>query len=592
MALLLEQTGSRRGSGRSLTMGPKYERPLQGNSERFPFGFPLIAVIGLLLPLLLSSPLLAREDSARLVLQKTAGVAKTRIHVVKKGEWLAYILRKHYGDEPVSLALVRRLNPKIRNLNRIYPGQRINLPVREEADHPETAEADRGEEASPQTAYRIRNGDSISRIILSELGVAPEEALPTYRLIRRLNPEMENMAQLPAGQTLLLPPAPGREPPVPPAAEPVQTAARPAEKEPEKAAVKTSPAGEGLAAIIRPVIGRMKGTVTDKGNYFIPLGENAQVTLDCFLIPVVELDDGTAVLLDFGNRLSEDLKGLIRKSWPNYSFLAGEELRNELAALRRMVNNSRKYRMDKAEQPLILTAKPEIQVFPDWIIAGRQPADAAPYRQGLFLLGGDERPFSPEIRAFAERNGFIVTEIAGGRVIAPPASRAAAPPEIPDLKDLKGIALAERLLSILGEKPARNAEVVIFNQARDGFNLSITADLLLDRGERRLILHTKKLPEQFVRILSEAQTEVIFIGEAERGRQLIDGVLKGINIPVSFGYFSFRVPVEGGRTRLAATLPALKTTAGGQPLYLIDFDLPPHALSLFQGAGGGRVIRY
>jgi len=540
----------------------------------------------------LSSPLLAREDSARLVFQKTAGVPKTSVYIVKKGEWLAYILRKHYGDVPVSLALVRSLNPKIKNLNRIYPGQRINLPVREEADHPETADADRKDSASPEAVYRIRNGDSISRIILSELGIAPEEALPTYRLIRRLNPEMENMAQLPAGQTLLLPPAPGREPPVPPAAEPVQTAARPAEQEPEKTAVKIPPAGEGLTAIIRPVVGRMRGTVTDKGNYFIPLGENAQVTLDCFLIPVVELDDGTTVLLDFGNRLSEDLKGLIRKAWPNYWFLAGDELREEFAALRRIVNNSRKYGMDKAERPLILTAKPEIQVYPDWIIAGRQTGDAVPYRQGLFLLGGGERPFSPEIRTFAERNGFIITEIAGGRVVGQPASRPAAPPEIADLKDLKGIAFAERLLSILGEKTVRNAEVVIFNQARDGFNLSITADLLLDKGERRLIIHTKKLPEQFVRILKEAGTEVILLGDAERGRPLIDSLLKGINIPVSFGYFSFRIPAEGNRTRLAATLPALKATAGSQPLYLIDFDLPPHALSLFLGAGGGRIIRY
>ncbi|MBU2053858.1 MAG: LysM peptidoglycan-binding domain-containing protein [Proteobacteria bacterium] len=575
-----------KGRGRARNVGQSLPVP----SVQRLFRFVLIMLAGTLVPLLHPLPLPAREDSARLVFQKKAGIPSIRVHVVKKGEWLAYILRKQYGDEPVSLALIRKLNPKIRNLNRIYPGQRIQLPVREVADLPETADADPMKTATTQAAYRIRNGDSISRIILRELGVSPEEALPTYRLIRQLNPDMEDMARLQAGQTLHLPP--GHVPPAPAAAEPLHAAARPAEQIPEKTAVKTPPPAESPLGIIRPVVSRMKGTVIDKGNYYIPLGENAQVTLDCFLIPVVELDDGTTVLIDFGNRLSEDLKGMIRKSWVNYFFLAGEALRDDLAILQGIIKHSRKYRMDKVERPLTLMVKPEIQVFPDWIIAGRQTADAAPYRQGLFLLGGSERPFSPEIRAFAEKNGFIITEIAGGRVIASPVSPAAAPPAIPELKDLKGVVLAERLLSAIGEKPVRNAEVVIFNQALNGFNLSIMADLLLRRGERQFILHTKKLPEQFVRILNEAGTEVILIGEADQGRPLIDSVLKGIDIPVSFGYFSFRIPEEGGRTRFAATLPALKATPGGEPLYLIDFDPPPHSQSLFQGTGGGRVIRY
>ncbi|OHE17121.1 MAG: hypothetical protein A2X96_01355 [Syntrophobacterales bacterium GWC2_56_13] len=112
------------------------------------------------------------------------------------------------------------------------------------------------------------------------------------------------------------------------------------------------------------------------------------------------------------------------------------------------------------------------------------------------------------------------------------------------------------------------------------------------KGEKRFILHTKKLPEQFVRILKEAGTEVILIGETDRNRPLIEGVLQGLNIPVSFGYFSFRIPKDGKRPRLTATFPALMAMTGGEPLYLIDFDMPPEAGSLLNGAKGGRVIRY
>ena len=116
---------------------------------------------------------------------------------------------------------------------------------------------------------------------------------------------------------------------------------------------------------------------------------------------------------------------------------------------------------------------------------------------------------------------------------------------IQDLRGLKGIALAEGLLKILDEAPVRNAGVVIFEQARDGFNLSVTVDLLLQRGEKRYLIHTKRLPDQFVRILKDQGTEVILLRENAPRRSLIEDLLQQLNIPVSFGHFSFRIPEEG-----------------------------------------------
>jgi hypothetical protein len=552
--------------------------------------FALVILAGMLVPLLYPLPLPAREDSARLVFQKTAGLPKTRIHVVKKGEWIASILRDELGDEPIPYALIRKLNPGIRNLNRIYPGQRIRLPIREKTESAEPASATSERKTLPMATYRIRNGDSISRIILGELGVLPEEALSTYRLIRQLNPEMEDLAQLQTGQILHLPL--GLASRNAQASQPPLTETRSVEKAPDKTTAKAPPTTEGPLGIIRPVISRMKGTLTDKGNYFIPLRGGLQITIDCFLIPVVELDDGTTVFLDFGNRLSEDLKGVIRGSWPNYAFLPAEGLRDDLAALERVVNSSRKYRMVKADRPLPLIPKPDIQLFPDWLIAAKETPGAVPYRQGIFLLAGDERPFPPDVRIFAEKNGVILTEISEGREAPSPVSLPATPPNIPDLSGMKGVALAERLLTTIGETPVRSAEVVIFDQARNGFNLSIMADLLVSKGEKRFILHTKKLPEQFVLVLKEAGTEVISIGETDRGRPLVEGVLQGLNIPVSFGYFSFMIPEDGKKPRLTVTFPALKAITGGEPFYLIDFDMPPEAVSLLRSAKGVRVVRY
>jgi hypothetical protein len=562
----------------------------------------LIVLAALLLPAFLPPALSAREDSARLSFQKSAGPRKTRLYVVKKGDFITGIFRSQQRDEPVPYALIRQLNPEIRNLNKIYPGQQIVLPTREMTEpSPGDAEASK----TPPRRYSIQEGDSISRIILTELDVAPEKVLPAYRLLRRLNPDIEDMNQLPAGQLLNLPPNLVRADR--PTAEPTQTVVRPPETSPGAEALQTvtlapeappvepsakaPPMTERELGIIRPVISRMKGTITAAGNYFIPLKDNAQVTLDCSLIPVVELDDGSTVLLDFGNRLSDNLKALISQSWSNYSFLSADELRDEIASLQGIIRRSRNYAMSRVNTPLALTVKPEILVFPDWIIAAKKAVGGVLYRQGLFLLGGSEQPLAAGAGAVLEKNGLVVTEIAEGSTAAVSAAPTA-PPVIRDLRGLKGIDLAEELLKILNEEPVRNAGVVIFEQARDGFNLSITVDLLLRRGEKRYIIHTKRLPDQFVGILKDQGAEVILLRENAPRRSLIEDILQHLNIPVSFGHFSFRIPEESIRPRLVITFPALRTTAGGESLYLFDFDVSPDILSLLQGRLGGRVVKY
>ena len=543
----------------------------------------LVAIISLSL---LHAPLSAREDSARLVFQKTADLRKTWVYVVNKGDSVGHIFRTQQGNGQVPYDLIRHLNPGIRDLNRIYPGQKIVLPVRETSDLPKLPNDVREENDFPPTSYRIKEGDSISRIILSELNVKPAEVLPAYRLIRKLNPKIADLSRLPTGQTLRLPPRPA------PPADPLKTALRTAEKFDTEAALQKSPAADDRLGIIRPVINRMRGAVTATGSYFIPLQESTQITIDCSMIPVVELDDGTTVLLDYGNRLSENLKELIRQSWKNYAFLTAEELHDDLVGIQGIVRRSRNYRMVRADKPLTLTANPEILLFPDWLIIGKETAGGTPYRQGLFLLDRGEQPLPAEAKEFIEKSGVAVTEIAGDRALSsvetPPTLR----PAMADLRGMKGIALAEKLLTTLGEAPMRNAEVIVFDEARNGFNLSVTADLLLQKGEKRFILQTKKLPEQFVQVLREAGTDVIPVGETNQGRPLIEGVLQGLGIPVSFGYFSFRIPEEGKRPRLTASFSALRTMTEGEPVYLIDFDVPPAGLPFLNSRREGRVVRY
>ena len=144
----------------------------------------------------------------------------------------------------------------------------------------------------------------------------PEKPIQLTELLGPADPDIEDMNTLPAGQSLKLPAHLARADrsataPVPAGSEtenlPIATVevnvAPNVDKPTIAAATKAPLSAEGLLQIIRPVISRMRGTITATGNYFIPLRDSTQVSIDCSQIPVVELDDGSTVFLDFGNRL-------------------------------------------------------------------------------------------------------------------------------------------------------------------------------------------------------------------------------------------------------------------------------------------------
>jgi hypothetical protein len=247
--------------------------------------------------------------------------------------------------------------------------------------------------------------------------------------------------------------------------------------------------------------------------------------------------------------------------------------------------------MTRVGKSFILTAKPEIAVFPDWLVAGSKKTEGSSYRQGIFLLAPEEPPLPETAKLFLEQNGLAVTQIPQKIISAdlPPGNLQIVRK---DLRALQGIALAEGLLKALGESPLRKAEVAIFRQAENGFNLSITADILLRRGERKLIVHSKKLPDQFVKILNNSGFEFLTTGENDKGRPLIESVLRGAGLPASFGYFSSRIPREGGKSRLDIAFSAISSVKEGEQIYLTDFEMPAWVLPAIYNGPRALLIHY
>lgn len=178
------------------------------------------------------------EKPLRLFFEKNIPVERQpgEEHVVKQGEWLFKILEsKGYSASQIQTLLprIQTLNPHISDVNRLMPGQVIQISDISSASGVAVTPP---RPASPagsydKTPYVVRSGDTLIQILQAH-GVSQKLIFSQYmELFLQLNPEVPDSNTLRVGQEIILPVAAGAqqpEPPTPPAprpAQPVVTAA-------------------------------------------------------------------------------------------------------------------------------------------------------------------------------------------------------------------------------------------------------------------------------------------------------------------------------------------------------------------------------
>ncbi|MCK4534023.1 MAG: LysM peptidoglycan-binding domain-containing protein, partial [Syntrophobacterales bacterium] len=158
--------------------------------------------------LILTYPLAAfsREDTAYISF-KRVGVSKhqTDTYVVKKNEWLLNIIQKKYDVSKKEayriLKLVKRVNPELRDMNVIYPGQKLLLPRKRSSEtaagaHPSSRVLSDEKKEKVILKYVVKRGDSVSGIIHRKFGSSRGGIYKILGLVKRLNPGVKDLDRI------------------------------------------------------------------------------------------------------------------------------------------------------------------------------------------------------------------------------------------------------------------------------------------------------------------------------------------------------------------------------------------------------------
>jgi hypothetical protein len=421
-------------------------------------------------------------------------------YTVKENDHIWDILRRKGSiaeeDFPKFVKMLRDMNPGIRDVNKIYPRQRILIPLKEMPARGLRAEAGPRYVTIPMipdVLYRnheVHAGECLSKIIAAHLQVRWSQLSSAYlETFKRLNPRISDLDLIYPGQTVRIPELAALEPPdtdatlvaarddeqsqdpdpkvvgtESPAEELVVEAEKPLPRElepiilsdkgtsgvlgadlparadrPESGALTASDAlGSETQKAVSPAkvlfkdgvdiitseqttdvppwqrmvsiaATRIGGTLLSSGHCYFPGKEQRDVALDLAAFPVIELPRGQHVLLEKTVRLPENTEKTIRASWKGLLVVRAGMAESGREVLEKVFRAIYGEHIRKDRVLLPLDDGIQVGLRGDWVFHdGRIRAEHSPYYCITLMDSPEESTFPAVIEYLAPYKIHIV----------------------------------------------------------------------------------------------------------------------------------------------------------------------------------------
>jgi len=554
--------------------------------------FLISVLVLLLLPLPSALSQEKAEETYSISLVQTAEVEKdkqiqeiddkkvlTEAYTVKRGDhlWQLFRERDMLGKRnlPELLAILKRLNKSLTNLDLIHPGERIVIPL---TFSPvaglakSTVEAKVPLEALKDVKlenYTVKPGDSLIKVVKKRYQVTDQELPDEYlRLLERLNPEIEDLNVIQPGQVVRLPVY---------HAELVRVPIEPGSEAPLDAELTA------LSRQMMDLFSLLGEEWVNTGEHFIPLKSGGQINLKADTFPILNLVNGIRGVVDLYNALPDKIAELISSSWENYRIVhiaKGADLRGALDKVLSVCNYQKIYRNG---EPLELGGDIPLRMTADWII---KPLEGGGKTILVMIEDSPGLKIPQGIKDFMETLDIRIVEYP-----APDDTKglAAENPEIltagPDPSDL-----VEFLLNLTGQSFYRNAEIRVYQGDRTDFNLLVNASYLLDVNGKDCVIDFAGLGKETLSLLKERRFSVLPLAGEKDPYAILSKTLALLGVGFDSQPHPFMATAGNESRNIRLTIPGMTfKDKEGRNIFASHLSLPDQ-LAGFLSSRGYRIL--
>ena len=358
-------------------------------------------------------------------------------YVVQKDDWVLKIFRQKgeisHRDFRDFTGIFQRLNPHIKNIDMVRPGQRIDIPLRK-LEHGTLPGQASGVVSIPfvtlakvtevisshSQVHQVRRGDTVSRLIAEKYGrYGSPSYLEGIKLFKAANPQVKDLDLIYAGQKVYLPDPAMREQPwydamYDPAGNLKETVGQNQPSEagaaaaplPLPAAIQAAPETEPPASPVAEAAAAVGGTLRNKGTYYLPRPSGDDFELDLSRHPVLELQDDTKMVFTSGRHIMDLDTETFEQTWPEIKPVTVDDQASVEEIIGAIFKNLEPADESSAAELFFDGDGVHIAVRAKWI---RQEQEG---RQLCITPIADPAQQTPDaIRRYLEQNGIVLKEI-------------------------------------------------------------------------------------------------------------------------------------------------------------------------------------
>jgi nucleoid-associated protein YgaU len=526
----------------------------------------------------------------------------TETYTVKKGDHIWQLLRERGLLEkknlPELLAALKKLNNSFSNLDLIYPGDKIVIPLTITPVKGLPVLAGKGEETVISLeqlkdlkleSYTVQQGDSLIKVVKGRYSLRDEQVNEAYlQILARLNPEIGNLNLIYPGQVVRLPiytpqivrmPIKQERP-----SRPVETAQGPAATPPSPPEQPKGP--PALSQQLAEFFALLGEEWINTGEHYIPLKAGGQVNLKAEAFPILSLSNGQRVIVDLHRELPEKMAQVISANWDNYRvvhFKEGEDLRG---ALNKILAACEYYKIYKQGEPLELRGDITLQVSADWII---QTSEDTSRTLLISLADRSGSRIPPELRNFLTNFGVKSIEYPPAQQNTPEVS---GPPASSDVlfagKDKA--AVIESVLNLTGQTFTRDVEMPVIQGQKSGVSLMVKADFFLYVDGKDSIIDFTGIGPDIIPLLKEYKVSVLSLANEQDPARIVSRTLDFIGVKFDSNPHPFTAAGKEDSKNFKLIIPGIVFRDNrGQNVFACHLKLPDD-IAGFLSRRGYRVL--
>lgn len=500
---------------------------------------------------------------------------RTARHTIVAGDTLSRLMTKrgvNKKDMRKVLAVVRELNPTVKDVNRIRIGKTLVLPTSGYFD-PNTVTAATVVASVPASEPSSAAARPSSPVDGSATSVTPS-----------IQPAASSVASVPVTSNSSVPPpvvltkdvakVPATEGAPVAKAEGALAAGTSDAPPAAPALVVGSKDGEAVAAppservpakmpwrgLLSDVTRGLGEKWTDKGMLYLPVPAGGEVVIDMAEFPMIRFSTGVQAIVDFRGALDRGVVDLLGESWKSYRFVSLADAGSAREAIEKILRSAGYHSVkDGLSSPLVVGEAVSVSMPARFVVLKtRESLDAgdvilvkeAPEKPSKAFMSivayGNEVGISTLAYAADQsaRDGFLVgmEESAGDEAGTARRHLGAGLDAVDATLDLLGLA-------------ANGSEKIVLGGKEKSFRLEFHPDRTFLLDGRKIVVDSGKITQALKSLLKDAGFEVFSVGSQEKGRDVFARLctLAGVSTEERKDFLVSGGPTDGFEVRVTGT---------------------------------------